>query len=76
MTFRMERGNDYELIKSLCDRAGNCIDCQSLVSESELPVFDKYDEYIPGELLRRAYSVDRLRGDEPALRLRQMLEEY
>ena len=76
MTFRMERGNDYELIKSLCDRAGNCIDCQSLVSESELPVFDKYDEYIPGELLRRAYSVDRLRGDEPALRLLQMLEEY
>ncbi len=76
MTFRMERGDDYSFISYLCDRAGGGIDCRELVSESELPIFDKYDTYVPGELLRREYAVDRLRGDEVVVRLREILAEY
>jgi ATP-dependent helicase Lhr and Lhr-like helicase len=77
MTFRMERGNDYELISRL-DRIASedGIDCEELVQTGELPVFEKYDEYIPGELLRRAYAADRLRADEVIRRLHEMAEEY
>lgn len=40
------------------------LDCRTLVGEGECPVFDKYDEFIPAELLREAYACDRLRADE------------
>ena len=40
------------------------LDGQELVGAGECPVFDKYDEYIPPELLREAYAKDRLRADE------------
>ncbi len=40
------------------------IDCQALMETGELPVFEKYDDCIPPELLRRAYATDRLRADE------------
>ena len=36
------------------------IDKESLVGPSECPVFDKYDDYIPPALLRRAFAEDRL----------------
>lgn len=75
MTFRMERGSARELIEHLCDRAGDRIDCHALVSGGELPILDKYDEYIPGELLRKAYAVDRLCGEEPAARLAEIRDE-
>ncbi|MGI6167697.1 MAG: DEAD/DEAH box helicase [Eubacteriales bacterium] len=77
MTFRMERGDDSELIKYLAGRAAReGIDCASLVAKTELPVFDKYDEYIPGELLRKSYAADRLRADEVERRLQEILREY
>ncbi len=44
------------------------LDCRTLVGEGECPVFDKYDEFIPPELLREAYATDRLRADELYLR--------
>lgn len=37
---------------------------ETLVFDGECPVFDKYDDFIPPELLREAYAVDRLRADE------------
>lgn len=49
-------------IRDILSREG--IDVKTLVSEGECPVFDKYDEYIPPELLRLAYAADRLRADE------------
>lgn len=76
MTFRMERGDGAELIQHLCEAAEDGIDCDALMSGSELPILDKYDEYIPGELLRRAYAADRLCGDEPAARLEEILAEF
>ena len=49
-------------IRSILERDG--LDTFSLVNGSECPVFDKFDEYIPPELLRDAYAVDRLLADE------------
>ena len=37
---------------------------ESLLESGECPVFDKYDDYIPPELLRRAYAKDRLFAQE------------
>ncbi len=49
-------------IRSIIERDG--IDTQALVRDGECPIFDKYDEYIPPELLRIAYAKDRLLADE------------
>ena len=49
-------------IKDIIDRDG--LDTHSLVRDGECPVFDKYDEYIPHELLRIAYAEDRLLAEE------------
>ena len=78
MTFKMDDSvSDYGLISGLCrhmEKEG--IDRMALVSQTEMPVFEKYDPYIPGELLRRAYAEDRLRTDEIEKRLPEILAEY
>ena len=77
MTFRMEGGNDYELISALADAVKlRGIDRFSLVSSGELPMFEKYDEYIPAELLRKAYAVDKLRSDEAEKRILELRAEF
>ena len=77
LTFRMERGNDYDLISHLAGIVEtDGIDCETLVQSGEVPIFEKYDEHIPGELLRRAYAADRLRADEAEARVREILGEY
>ena len=52
------------------------IDPESLVEAGELPVFEKYDDYVPGELLRQAYATDRLTVPPVAKRLHEILAEY
>lgn len=77
ITFRMERGNGEDLVRKLCSVSDvQGIRCEELVSKNELPMFEKYDEYIPADLLRHAYAVDRLRADEPIECLGEMLCEY
>jgi len=76
MTFKMEQGNGYGLIEHLNKVASAGIDLDSLVSASECPVFEKYDDRIPTELLRKAYTADRLRADEVLRRLNDLMEEY
>jgi len=77
MMFKMENTSDYGFIKGLCDileREG--IDKSKLVNINEMPVFEKYDDFIPAELLRRQYAADKLRTDEIMTRLPQILAEY
>ena len=76
ISFRMERGDAHDLIDHLNQIAQtDGIDCDSLVASGEVPLFEKYDEYVPAALLRHAFAVDRLRADEPTLRLSQMAGE-
>ena len=78
ITFKMDDGvSDYAFIRGLdahIRREG--IDRLSLVGGTEMPVFEKYDPFIPGELLRRAYAEDRLRTDEIERRIPEILGEY
>ena len=75
ISFKMERGTGEELLTYLCDKvAREGIDRAALVGANESPVFEKYDEWIPGELLRHAYVEDRLRTDEIERRLPELLQ--
>ena len=73
----MERGAPYELLRCLSAELHTVEnDPQMLVRDSELPVFEKYDQYIPGELLRSAYAVDKLNVSEAKARIEELLNEY
>ena len=77
MTFRMEKGSDADLCAFMSEYVQKYgIDARSLVSSKELPVFEKYDRFVPGELLRYAYSVDKLNADETAKRICDIAAEY
>ncbi len=77
MTFKMERGDGKALINSLYKKADAFgIDRLSLVGQNEAPVFEKYDNFIPSELLRCAYAKDRLLTDEVIGRLSDLADEY
>ena len=77
MTFRMESGSDDALVSALENAVSmHGINRFALVSEGELPLFEKYDDYIPAELLRKAYAVDKLRSDEAEQRIRAMSDEF
>ena len=77
ITFKMSRGNDYELITALAEqvRRGE-VQGDALVSGKEVPVFEKYDDYVPADLLRHAYAVDKLNPPEASQRILELLEEF
>lgn len=73
LTFKMDRGDRNALVehlKTVVEAEG--VDTAALVGANECPVFEKYDDRIPGELLRRAYVTDRLRADEVEKRIREL----
>ena len=77
MTFKMEQPSDYEFIAELCRRVEReGIDRDALAAMGDAPVFEKYDDFVPIELLRHAYAEDKLRTDEVEARLREILAEY
>ena len=77
MTFRMEKGSDAALCAFMAEHVQRYgIDTLSLVSSKELPVFEKYDRFVPSELLRYAYSVDKLNADETVKRIFDIATEY
>lgn len=69
LTFRMERGDGDALLAAMRERARGGIDADSLIRPTETPVYEKYDGFLPGELLRIAYREDKLRTDELEARL-------
>lgn len=74
--FKMEKKDPKGLLTMLNEGAKIYgIDTYSLVGTSEMPVFEKYDSYLPGELLRKAYAEDRLQTDELYIRLEEMAKE-
>lgn len=65
MTFKLEGGRGDDMMRELIGKIKrDGINLDSLIGQTEVPVFDKYDEFIPSELLRKAYRCDKLRADE------------
>jgi len=72
LQFRMERGDGEELLRTMKGRLARAwLDLDSLIGPTETPVYEKYDGFIPGELLRIAYREDKLRADELIERSRE-----
>ena len=72
-SFRMEKGTPNGLVTALYDLSCNIGDPISLVGVGECPIFEKFDDMIPAELLRTAYAEDKL--DLPCA-LRRIGEQY
>ncbi len=63
--FRLDKGSEEDLVEAMqSDVKLHGIPCHNLVFSGETPIIDKYDPYIPSDLLKKAYSIDRLRSDE------------
>ncbi len=74
--FRMEKGSDKELAQFLSSYVkSHGINALALVSTKELPIFEKYDSYVPADLLRYAYSVDKLNVKETENRILDLFGE-
>lgn len=77
ITFNMEKITDLNFITHLLNRVErDGIDCHALVESGEIPIFEKYDNYIPYDLLRKAYAADKLRADEAEEQIRHIFEEF
>lgn len=77
ITFKMEKITDLNFITHLLNRVErDGIDCNALVESGEIPVFEKYDNYFPYDLLRKAYAADKLRADEAEDQIRRIFEEF
>ncbi|MDR4211408.1 hypothetical protein, partial [Bacillus thuringiensis] len=55
MQFAMDVGKD-EFLEILKEDANKDFDPLELVYPKEVPVFDKYDEYLPDELVRKEFA--------------------
>ena len=55
MQFTMKE-NEETFYRVLVEEASKSIDPLELVYPKELPVFDKYDEYVPDELVRKGFA--------------------
>ncbi len=75
ISFKMSGGGEQELIASLAEQAAQGIDTERLVESGEVPIFEKYDDFIPADLLRRAYATDKLNGTEAAHRILEIAAE-
>lgn len=76
ITFKMSKGSPEELIARLAEKIEcGSVDAHSLVSGKEIPVFEKYDDYVPADLLRNAYALDKINLDEAAKRILEICEE-
>ena len=77
ITFNMEKISDLNFITHLLNRVEReGINPHALVESGEIPVFEKYDNYVPYDLLRKAYATDKLRSDEAEEQVRKIFEEY
>ena len=69
ITFRAEEEDGARFLSAFSDLLSTVPPtAEELVGASEAPCIEKYDEYVPAELLRRAYATDRLNLDEVLMR--------
>jgi ATP-dependent Lhr-like helicase len=75
MQFTMEADERtfYEMLAEEGEKLDNPMD---LLYPNEVPVFDKYDEYLPEELVRKGFACGVLNMEEVRMRTRQWKEKY
>jgi len=59
------KGDGFKLARFISEFfSDDAPDLDSLVGEEENPSYERYDEYVPQELIRRGYITDKLQSDE------------
>lgn len=70
ITFRMKAAKE-EFFRVVCAKAAEDFDPIELVYQGEVPVFEKYDEFVPKELVRKGFAYGILGIDEMKTRARE-----
>ena len=65
-----------EFFRILSEAAQEAFDPMDLVYPDEIPLFEKYDEYVPAELVRKGFAYGILAVDEMKARIQQWSEKY
>ena len=73
MQFTMQV-SEAEFYKTVCEEADKDFDALELVYPKEVPVFEKYDEYVPEELVRKGFAYGVLDVDGMKQRVRSWKE--
>ncbi len=68
MQFTMQVG-EAEFYEIVCEEAGKGVEPSELVYPGEVPVFEKYDEYVPEELVRKGFAYGVLGVEEMTRRV-------
>lgn len=55
MQFKM-KGSKEDFFRVLCEAEKQALDPMELVYKGEVPVFEKYDEFLPPELIRKGFA--------------------
>ena len=69
LQFKM-RANAEEFFRVLSEIAGEPLDPMELLYPGEIPLFDKYDEFLPAELVRKSFAHGILGIEEMKQRIR------
>jgi ATP-dependent Lhr-like helicase len=69
MQFTMQAG-EAEFYQIVCEEAAQEFDPLELVYPKEVPVFEKYDEFVPPELVRKGFALGVLDIDGMKQRVR------
>lgn len=64
LIFKMEKGDHGDLSRKLVSLAREGIASESLMGPNEAPIMQKFDPFIPPNLLRKAFAYDHLDVDE------------
>lgn len=72
--FKMKAGKE-EFFETLAEAEKEPLDPMELVYPGEIPVFEKYDEFLPEELIRKGFAYGILGIDEMKARIRSWSEE-
>ncbi|NMP36832.1 MAG: DEAD/DEAH box helicase [Clostridiales bacterium] len=67
--FKMKADAD-EFFRVLCEEANKPLDPMELVYPGEVPVFEKYDEFLPDELIRKGFAYGILGTEEMKQRIK------
>ena len=75
MQFTMKAG-EKQFFEILADEAEKPLDPLELVYPDEVPVFEKYDEYVPPELVKKGFAYGVLGTDEMLARVKEWGSVY
>lgn len=73
LTFKM-KADKAEFFRVLAEEAEKPFDPMDLVYPNEIPLFEKYDQYVPAELVRKGFAYGILAVDEMKSRIRDWAE--